>query len=354
MTVKITKPAINVREELNDLKKPTGVAGEAMLRAETPEQQFNLIGAGRRNLVINGDMRIAQRGTSGSGLTTNEYTLDRMWIAPSGGTYNWSQEDNSLADHNKTGFHNFLRINFTTGDNNAGLVYKIEFNDYLQLVGKKTTVSFYAKGTMPASKQLDLALSMYDLSTYNSNPKQYIKDLDSDWKKYTFTFDELNTNSINFNAASGYVEFYIVQPSTDNSTEAWTLDITGLQIEAGPVATPFEHRPYVEELALCKRYFQNVYNGQCFGSANTSTRMRINAPLSPEMRANPTVARVTGTISFQGMGVSVTSTSTTIAQSSPSGTHYLGMDLGGFSGLTGRSYAGSHSRTLVFTADAEL
>ena len=46
MTVKITKPEINVREQLNELKKPTGVAGEAMLRAETPQEQFNLIGAG--------------------------------------------------------------------------------------------------------------------------------------------------------------------------------------------------------------------------------------------------------------------------------------------------------------------
>jgi hypothetical protein len=54
MTVNITKPAINLRSELADLRKPTGIAGEAMLRAETPQEQFNLIGAGRRNLFING------------------------------------------------------------------------------------------------------------------------------------------------------------------------------------------------------------------------------------------------------------------------------------------------------------
>ena len=132
------------------------------------------------------------------------------------------------------------------------------------------------------------------------------------------------------------------------------FEVTGVQLELGKVATPFEHRSYGEELALCQRYFQNVYNGQCFGSANTTTRMRINAPLSPEMRTDPTVARVAGTISFQGMGVSISSTSTAVAQASDSGTRYLGMDLGGFSGLTARSYAGSQSRTLVFTADAEL
>ena len=65
MTVNITKPAINLRSELADLRKPSGVAGEAMLRAETPQEQFNLIGAGRRNLIINGAMTIDQRNAGG-------------------------------------------------------------------------------------------------------------------------------------------------------------------------------------------------------------------------------------------------------------------------------------------------
>ncbi len=64
MTVNVSKPAINVREKLAELDKPTGIAGEAMLRAETPQEQFNLISAGRRNLIINGDFQIWQRGTS--------------------------------------------------------------------------------------------------------------------------------------------------------------------------------------------------------------------------------------------------------------------------------------------------
>ena len=62
MAVKFTKPEINVREKLAELDKPSGIAGEAMLRAETPQEQQNLIGAGRRNLLINGDFRVAQRG----------------------------------------------------------------------------------------------------------------------------------------------------------------------------------------------------------------------------------------------------------------------------------------------------
>jgi hypothetical protein len=81
MTVKVSKPAINVRSELSELRKPSGTAGEAMLRAETPQEQFNLIGAGRRNILINGDMKVAQRGTSSTGQTTSGYkTCDRFLV----------------------------------------------------------------------------------------------------------------------------------------------------------------------------------------------------------------------------------------------------------------------------------
>ena len=81
MTVRIEKPAINVREELADLRKPSGVAGEAMLRAETPQEQFNLIGAGRRNLLINGAMVFSHRNGT-SAVTLNQagsvvYDFDR-------------------------------------------------------------------------------------------------------------------------------------------------------------------------------------------------------------------------------------------------------------------------------------
>ena len=63
MAVKFTKPEINVREKLAELDKPSGIAGEAMLRAETPQEQFNLIGAGRRNLLINGGFESGKEET---------------------------------------------------------------------------------------------------------------------------------------------------------------------------------------------------------------------------------------------------------------------------------------------------
>ena len=80
MAVKFTKPEINVREKLAELDKPSGIAGEAMLRAETPQEQFNIIGAGRRNLLINGDFQVSQRGDYTTAASANvSYFVDRWY-----------------------------------------------------------------------------------------------------------------------------------------------------------------------------------------------------------------------------------------------------------------------------------
>ena len=78
MAVKFTKPESNVREKLAELDKPSGIAGEAMLRAETPQEQQALIGVGRRNKVINGSMLIWQRGTGQPTSTNNSYQSSKF------------------------------------------------------------------------------------------------------------------------------------------------------------------------------------------------------------------------------------------------------------------------------------
>ncbi len=74
MTVRITKPEINVREKIAELDKPSGIAGEAMLRAETPQEQQALIGVGRRNILINGGFEVSQRGSYTSAASFNDGT----------------------------------------------------------------------------------------------------------------------------------------------------------------------------------------------------------------------------------------------------------------------------------------
>ena len=64
MTVRVNKQPFNIREKLSELERPIGVKGNELMRAETAQEAREIVSAGRKNLIINGDMRIAQRGTS--------------------------------------------------------------------------------------------------------------------------------------------------------------------------------------------------------------------------------------------------------------------------------------------------
>ena len=366
MVARVKKDSENLRDILRSLDKKSGLAGEAMLRAETTEEQFNLIGAGRRNFLYNGAMEIWQRGTSfnnigGGGVRA--YSADR-WTAT-----RYASGENDIGRETATnldGFEYCLRSARGGGDTTttARFVQQVlEHRDSVKLAGKFVTFSFYARlgsgfngnrlNSMvryhtEAGKEERMYYNNFMTATGQDGGEENHRDVGTDWKRYSNTFF-IPHNAQQVGVAINTEQNLIPAVSADY------FEITGCQLEIGRNPTPFEHRSYNEELALCQRYFQNIYNGQCFGSANTTTRMRINAALSPEMRADPTVTRVAGTtISFQGMGVGFASTSTAVAQGSPSGVRYIGFDLAGFSGLTSRAYAGSQSRTLVFTVDADI
>ncbi len=78
MTVRIQKPAFNIREKLSELERPIGLKGSELMRAETAQEARDFVSAGRKNLIINGDMRVAQRGTSAVS-TDAQFPVDR-WL----------------------------------------------------------------------------------------------------------------------------------------------------------------------------------------------------------------------------------------------------------------------------------
>jgi hypothetical protein len=98
MTVNVTKPALNIREKLAELDKPSGIAGEAMLRADSVQEQRNLIGAGRKNLLINGGFDVSQRGdyTSATSTADGNYYLDRWQNSVAGVTSNLTHSGSVL------------------------------------------------------------------------------------------------------------------------------------------------------------------------------------------------------------------------------------------------------------------
>ena len=237
MAVKFTKPEINVREKLAELDKPSGIAGEAMLRAETPQQQFNLIGAGRRNLIINGGMDVWQRGTSitGSAVTYGPDRFKGYGYASNGVTL--SRQVNTSDSFNSP---YFTRILSTTN--------RIWFEQLVegikQFSNQTLTLSFWAKSS--DSAHLDKVEIRSTGSGYYDTPIN--TTVSNVWQKFTVTFT-VDDHSSRTPADTDYLGLTIV------TTNPCTLDIAEVQLEVGKFATPFEHRLVGEELALCQRYF---------------------------------------------------------------------------------------------------
>jgi hypothetical protein len=289
MAVKFTKPEINVREKLAEMDKPSGIAGEAMLRAETPQEQFNLIGAGRRNLVMNGGFDVWQRGTTvtKTGNTYQNFTADR-WSAYFGGTY--TQEQTTLPNGDYVNY--FKGVLGTTGGNRININHFIENGNSI-FSGKYVTISFWLKASVIDS-QVNVKIQTTNGSTFSSYTAIANKYIETslEWKKYEITL-KCNNDIANIGARPhALLEMDGVDGSWANGT---TFEVAQVQIELGKVATPFEHRSYGEELALCQRYFEvvaessdnngNRYNGIAWGVSD----LNISIPFRVTKRANPTV-----------------------------------------------------------------
>ena len=278
--------------------------------------------SGRRNIVINGAMQVAQRSASvtGVGSDSGYFTLDRMQIlaAATAGRATMTQ----TAD-GPSGFANCLKLDCTTADTSiaAGeyiiINYRIEGQD-LQQIKKGTsdaesiTISFYVKGNANATYMLEVS------DTDNSRVNQNQFAVTTDWNRIEITLAPDTTGAFtDDNGLSMEIKFWLHSGSTFNSgtytANTWASQtnanravgitsffdstdreffITGLQLEVGSVATPFENRSFGEELALCQRYFQARIGQQAVAAGVWFTNAEVLANFSflKEMRAAPTMS----------------------------------------------------------------
>ena len=349
MTVKITKPSINVREELADLRKPTGIAGEAMLRAETPQEQFNLIGAGRRRINLNGAYQVWQRGTSATTVSDGLFLADRFKLFE--GTDGSFTTERSTDAPEGFGYSNKLQV--TTADtslasgNYVQYVHYLEGQDLQQLAygtssAKYVTLSFWVKSSKTGSYGLT-----YRKQGSAQYPAVFIINSANTWEKKVIVIPPLTTGSLmpNDNTIGLFLSWNLAFGSTYTNATAdqWTTTnanystpeqvnwmdstsndfyITGVQLELGKVATPFEHRSYGEELAACQRYFERMtftsfqytpivcYN-ESTSNARGSLQYQVTKRAAPTFSAtsNAFVATSTGAT---GTPVSLTSDSQTV------------------------------------------
>ena len=327
MVVKVSKPEINVREKISELDKPSGIAGQAMLAAETPLEQFNLISAGRRNLFQNGAMTVWQRGNGPTAATnSNCITADRwkFFTSGSGGAYTTERSAGHLAE---TGHDTALKVVVTTADTSiAGSDYysflqRIEAQDVQQLQygtnsAKHLTFSFWVRASKPGTNTV--FITKEDSTTWRFVREFTINSADT-WEYKTITFPPLtaSTGGITNDNGTGLQIGWILKygSSYAGAADEWTTNsrfttsnavnnmdtvgntfyVTGVQVEVGKVATPFEHRSYGEELALCQRY-TIVYGGPetrhlGTGSMYTAANVNFSIHTPVTMRAAPALIK---------------------------------------------------------------
>jgi len=231
---------------------------------------------GRRNLIINGAMQVAQRGTSFSG---NVYTLDRFKAGNN--PTDISQNSSDVP----SGFQYSMNL---TGANHL-INYRMESTDSFRLSGRPITLSFYAKnisGTNTLKVQLGHPSATDNFAIQTVLQTSSSITLTSGWERYEITFSSLSSE------IEKGLFFYIYR---EGSTSTDQTRVTGVQLEVGTVATPFEHRSYGEELALCQRYYYEITHDSTnrwgidgLYSNGTGAALNFSWTHPTTMRANPT------------------------------------------------------------------
>jgi hypothetical protein len=199
---------------------------------------------GMRNRLINGNMAINQRASSS--YTDNGYTLDRWKIYNSGGTYALSQQTFAQGSQPAFGLKHFMRVVRSSPSAILYLSQLVEDVSYYDNV--TVTVSFYAK----ASGAITLPLRV--TQEFGSGGSSGVQcgivnhSVTTTLQRFsgTYTIPSLAGKTIGTNS---HLEVTFDIPAT---TE--TIEITGVQLEIGSVATPYDYRNYDTELDLCYRY----------------------------------------------------------------------------------------------------
>lgn len=237
-----------------------------------------------RNRFINGDMRVWQRGTSFSSIGTSTFAADR-WFSNYGGTAPTFSRSTDVP----TGFqYSFSLAGSSTSYHGIG--QRIESLNTADLSGQTVTLSFYAKlssGTAAGGLNISAgyANSVDNFgSTTEFSGLNITSTISGSWTRYTYTFTVPST------AATNGFHVIVFCPG---ASQTFTLLLTGMQLERGSVATPFEYRPIGTELMMCQRYFQLAAKGTLgvnYGS--TAAIVAFNFPV--QMRRNPDAGLLTG------------------------------------------------------------
>ena len=284
---------------------------------------------GRKNIIINGAMKVAQRGTSFTNISDTGVigSVDRIVMV--GANLDELAFAGKQTSDGPDGFSKCFEFDVTTAENALDandlvyMRYKVEGQDLTHLfnangTGKNFTLSFYVKAYQTGTYQLNI----YKNQGPRFISKTYTVDASATWQRVVIPFTgDTGTSGMNddngngfqiawmFAAGSNYTSGSL-QPNwgswpgnsgfaaghavnTASSANNY-FRITGIQLELGSQATAFEHRSFGEELALCQRYFFKNINesgesGCNYAKAYSTSELFTSQRFPVAMRTSPTI-----------------------------------------------------------------
>lgn len=322
-----------------------------------------------RNRIINGDMRIDQRNAGASvtiNAAINTYVLDR-WFGvgqATDGVFTLARTTVGLS-----GFTHSAVVNVTTADASVGatqayaVAQKIEGNNVSDFSfgtasAKTITLSFWIYSSVSGTFGGAIANEAHNRSC----PFSYTISATNTWEYKTVTIpgdtggtwvtDSNSAMRVIFSVGAGSTykgtagtwaatTYWSATGTTDHiSTLSAQVYLTGVQLEAGTVATPFERRQYGQELALCQRYFQT---GSITAISYAASGFNIGGTCSYKvtMRAAPTVTQAANNYLLTQSGITATTSS------------YLG-DINSVTAFRATTATGTCQFSESLTASAEL
>jgi len=330
-----------------------------------------------RNRIINGDMRIDQRNAGAAVTTTVAYPVDRFPTTHvSDGAFS-AQQDSSAP----VGFNNSVKFTVTTADSSIGSTQILLFRQFIEgnniadlgwgtANAKTVTLSFWVRSSVTGTFGGSIG--------NNANDRYYsysysISSVDT-WEYKTVTIAGDTTGTWLTNTSIGLRVYFGLTAGSERTQSAglWstpsspfiagvtgqvqlletpnaTWYITGVQLEEGTVATPFEHRPISVELSLAQRYCAALTAGGNFagfgsGMATSTTNFRALIPLPVQMRANGNPLTTSGSFIWAfGNSVSAFSLATT-------SNHHIMVDCT----TTGLTYGNFYTLTDSGTGNAKM
>jgi len=340
MTVRVEKPEFNLRDKLSKLDLPVGVHGSQILKSETPQDTFNIISAGRKNMIINGDMRVSQRYSGAQTIPsgTNTYHLDR-WLSrnDTGATVAQSHSASSPDGHYRS-----LRLECTNADTSLTGTEYCRIQHYIEGYniltdwgqGRYTdfvTISFWVQSSVTGI--YSVSIEDGDASTFCINEYRINRPNVWEWKtvtvppplngdfvakgsnagmRVTFTLattGQYKTTKDQLGRWDSSGDYDMASPNQVNFVkQTGNFYITGVQLEKGKIATPFEYMFFPDQIRLCQRYFHKI-NGSTGGyrwmysidGSNGYLRATVIHPV--EMNRTPGVTNISMTNTGSANGV---------------------------------------------------